>query len=83
MGAISLSKAYGTLRSSASHRSQQLLEIWIDLYSKKKAALDHVFIIGSSPSRVGNFDRISYRIEHAGEDFEAQVLLIAEAVLRR
>jgi hypothetical protein len=32
---------------------------------------------GSSPSRVGNFGLISYRVEHAGEDFEAQVLLIA------
>lgn len=32
---------------------------------------------GSSPSRVGDFGLISYRVEHAGEDFQAQVLLIA------
>ena len=32
---------------------------------------------GSSPSRVGDFGLISYRVEHAGEDFEAQVLLVA------
>ncbi len=31
---------------------------------------------GSSPSRVGDFGLISYRVEHAGEDFEAQVLLV-------
>jgi len=30
---------------------------------------------GSSPSRVGDFGLISYRVEHAGEDFQAQVLL--------
>jgi hypothetical protein len=35
------------------------------------------FILGSSPSRVGDFGLISYRVEHAGEDFEAQVLLVA------
>jgi hypothetical protein len=33
--------------------------------------------IGSSPHRVGDFGLISYRVEHAGEDFEAQVLLVA------
>ncbi len=32
---------------------------------------------GSSPSRVGDFGLISYRVEHAGEDFQAQVLLVA------
>jgi phosphate-selective porin len=32
---------------------------------------------GSSPSRVGDFGLISYRVEQAGEDFEAQVLLVA------
>jgi hypothetical protein len=32
---------------------------------------------GSSPHRVGDFGLISYRVEHAGEDFEAQVLLVA------
>ena len=32
---------------------------------------------GSSPSRVGDFGLISYRVEHASEDFEAQVLLVA------
>jgi len=36
-----------------------------------------VVFSGSSPPRVGNFGLISYRVEHAGEDFEAQVLLIA------
>jgi hypothetical protein len=36
-----------------------------------------VHILGSSPSRMGDFGLISYRVEHAGEDFEAQVLLVA------
>jgi hypothetical protein len=31
---------------------------------------------GSSPSRVGDFGLISYRVEHAGWDFQAQVLLV-------
>ena len=35
---------------------------------------------GSSPHRVGDFGLISYRVEEAGEDFEAQVLLVAYAV---
>ena len=35
------------------------------------------YFFGSSPSRVGDFGLISYRVEHAGEDFEAQVLLVA------
>ncbi len=39
-------------------------------------AASAVIIIGSSPSRVGDFGLISYRVEHAGEDFEAQVLLV-------
>ena len=47
---------------------------------------DHAFIFtekpydnnsGSSPPRVGDFGLISYRVEHAGEDFQAQVLLVA------
>ena len=32
---------------------------------------------GSSPHRVGDFGLISYRVEHAGQDFQAQVLLVA------
>jgi len=36
-----------------------------------------VKFFGSSPPRVGDFDLISYRVEHAGEDFQAQVLLVA------
>ena len=32
---------------------------------------------GSSPHRVGDVDLISYRVEHAGENFQAQVLLVA------
>ena len=32
---------------------------------------------GSSPSRVGDFGLSSDRVEHAGEDFQAQVLLVA------
>ena len=32
---------------------------------------------GSSPHRVGDFGLISYRVEHAGENFQAQVLLVA------
>ena len=36
----------------------------------------HLFF-GSSPHRVGDFGLISYRVEHAGEDFQAQVLLVA------
>jgi hypothetical protein len=35
------------------------------------------FSLGSSPSRVGDFGLISYRVEHAGEDFQAQVLFVA------
>ena len=35
------------------------------------------FIYGSSPCRVGDFGLISYRVEHAGEDFQAQVLFVA------
>ena len=34
-------------------------------------------IIGSSPSRVGDLGLSSDRVEHAGEDFQAQVLLVA------
>jgi hypothetical protein len=34
------------------------------------------FYIESSPSRVGSSGLISYRVEHAGEGFEAQVFLI-------
>jgi len=37
----------------------------------------HYLYSGSSPPRVGDFDLISYRVEHAGEDFQAQVLLVA------
>ena len=37
----------------------------------------YCYFFGSSPSRVGDFGLISYRVEHAGEDFEAQVLLVA------
>jgi hypothetical protein len=33
--------------------------------------------LGSSPHRVGDFGLISYRVEHAGENFQAQVLLVA------
>ncbi len=36
-----------------------------------------VTYIGSSPHRVGDFGLISDRVEHAGEDFQPQVLLVA------
>jgi hypothetical protein len=36
-----------------------------------------VLLKGSSPSRVGDFGLISYPVEHAGEDFQAQVLLVS------
>ena len=38
---------------------------------------DKEFKYGSSPHRVGDFGLISYRVEHAGQDFQAQVLLVA------
>ena len=37
-------------------------------------ALSHT---GYSPSRVGDFGLTSYRVEHAGGDFQAQILLVA------
>ena len=40
------------------------------------ASHDQVTLLGSSPHRVGGFGLISYRVEHAGEDFQAQVLLV-------
>ena len=33
--------------------------------------------LGSSPSRVGDFGLISYQVEHAGEDSQAQGLLVS------
>ena len=44
---------------------------------KKPHLMRIILKLGSSPSRVGDFGLISYRVEHAGEDFEAQVLLVA------
>ena len=43
----------------------------------EKAFQDYHTYIGSSSWRVGDFGLISYRVEHAGEDFQAQELLIA------
>jgi hypothetical protein len=43
---------------------------------KKRAKEIPIYLFGSSPFRVGDFGLISYRVEHAGEDFEAQVLFV-------
>jgi hypothetical protein len=39
------------------------------------------FISRAHPSfRAGDFDLISYRVEHAGDDFETHVLLVSQVV---
>jgi hypothetical protein len=59
----------------AVHMDRFLTRILSKLLSSNDLII--IYICGSSPHRVGDFGLISYRIEHAGEDFQAQVLLVA------